>query len=94
MMLSTLEIANARENARSLLEELGLEAYLFELEPGAAHWQLRVDCAGDGHWQSLLIDVDADTLAAAATGGAARQQLLAAWGERLRSCTGIGSGAR
>ena len=33
MSISTLELAEARESAKSILEELQLDAYIYEVEP-------------------------------------------------------------
>ncbi len=86
MTLSMLELATAREIVRSLLDQLRLRAYLFEVEPGAAHWQVRVDCAVNAQWQSALLEVEHHQLMAAEHAGAARETLLAAWRQQLRAC--------
>lgn len=56
MTLSIAELARAREATTELLDELGLDAYLFEVEPRDGQWQLKVDCAiaAEGAWESLL----------------------------------------
>jgi hypothetical protein len=87
MSLSTLELASARAIVRGLLEQLCLQAYLFEVEPGDTHWQIRVDCAANAQWQSLLMAVDRDQLMAAENAGAARATLLAAWHEQPGAST-------
>ncbi|MGD2073674.1 MAG: hypothetical protein PVI91_07850 [Gammaproteobacteria bacterium] len=87
MTVSTLELANARETVRGLLEQLQLEAYLFEVEPGTTEWRIRVDCGVDGQWQSLVLDVAAEELSASRKDGPARAALLSAWGAQLHACT-------
>lgn len=94
MTLSRLELANEHEIVCGLLGQLTLKACPCQVEPGAAHWQARVDCAGDRHWQSLLIEVDDDALLAAAASNRARHSLLPARGERLHACARNGTGAK
>ena len=86
MTLSTLELASAREIVRSLLEQLRLEAYLFEVEPHARNWEIRVDCGINEQWQSVRIEISSEQLAASREDGPARDALLAAWHEQLRAC--------
>jgi hypothetical protein len=43
------------EVAARLLDQLGLEAYLFEVEPGPEEWTLRVECAASDGWRVATI---------------------------------------
>ncbi|MBI3896874.1 MAG: hypothetical protein HY308_01100 [Gammaproteobacteria bacterium] len=82
--LTTLNLAQAKEATGMLLDQLGLPAYLFEVEPcEGAHWQVRVDCAADDGWQSLTIPVDVKRLLDSATNPRARAQMLADWARTL-----------
>lgn len=47
MRLSEKELNEARDTVQTLLEQLGLAAYLFEVEPRTDHWEVRVECAPD-----------------------------------------------
>lgn len=51
MQLSQKELTEARDTVQSLLEQLGLAAYLFEVEPRPDHWEVRVECAPDSDAQ-------------------------------------------
>ena len=93
MTVSTVELANAREIVHELLEQLQLEAYLFEVEPRAPGWKIRVDCGIEGQWQSLILDVDPAQLSASRADSAARAALLDDWGLQLRACTRSGNGS-
>ena len=42
MPLSTMELAEARQAVADLLEQAGLDAYLFEVEPRQTQWELRL----------------------------------------------------
>ena len=86
MPLSTLELANAREIVRSLLEQLRLEAYLFEVEPHEPNWKIRVDCGINEQWQSVALEISSEQLTASREDGPARDALLTAWSEQLGAC--------
>ncbi len=83
MDLSAKNLADARETVGRLLEQLGLTAYLFEVEPYAEQWKVRVECALDSGWQSSLLMVDDNMLRACRTDRVARDYLLDEWRERL-----------
>jgi hypothetical protein len=83
MLLSEKELTRARETVAALLDTLGLPAYLFEVEPRAGRWEVRIECALDSGWQSTTFAVDQALLAAAPTDAAAREALLADWRRRL-----------
>jgi hypothetical protein len=84
MQLSQKELTEARDTVQSLLEQLGLAAYLFEVEPRPDHWEVRVECAPDSGWQSSVLNVDEHWLAACRTDVAARDQLLKEWRKHLQ----------
>ena len=86
MLLSTLELANARETVRSLLDQLQLDAYLFEVEPKDNHWQIQIECGLEDQWQSLVLEMDLEQLKATEDTGQAREELLAVWQQQLRAC--------
>lgn len=83
MDLSAKNLAEARDTVGRLLEQLGLSAYLFEVEPHADQWKVRVECARNSGWQSSLLTVDDNMLRACRTDRVARDYLLDEWRERL-----------
>lgn len=86
MPLSMIELSQAKEAAAALLGELGLEAFLFEIEPHAEHWQLTVECAIENGWQTTTLPVAKALLLASRDDAAARKHLLYEWRERLAPC--------
>ena len=87
MSLSISELARAREATAALLDELGLDAYLFEVESGGDQWSVRIDCALDGEeWQSVTLPAPKETLLVTARDAAARERILEDWRRRLASC--------
>lgn len=86
MPLSSAELIQAREAAAELLEELGLDAYLFEIEPRDGQWELRVECAIEEGWETVVLPVPKALLLTGRDDAAARQQLLTDWRERLAAC--------
>lgn len=86
MPLASMDLIRAREAARQLLEQLGLETYLFELEPGQERWRLLVECeVGDG-WRTTALDVSREELLASAADAAIFTRLLETWRARLDDC--------
>ncbi len=83
MELTARNLAEAKETVGDLLQQLGLTAYLFEVEPYADQWKVRVECALDSGWQSSLLMVDDNMLRACRTDRIARDYLLDEWRERL-----------
>lgn len=87
MEVSTEELRRAKEAAEDLLEEMGLAAYLYEVEPTSGQWMVRVECAvSDGGWQSVELPVDKDQLLSAAGDARIRAALLEDWGGELEDC--------
>lgn len=86
MALPTAGLARAREAASALLDALGLEAYLFAIEPREDAWELKVECAIDEGWQTTTLPVDIDLLLASRTDPDAWVRLAQSWGTRLAAC--------
>lgn len=88
MTLSIVELARARETTAGLLEELGLEAYLFEVEPHDEQWELKVDCAmeADGAWENVTLWVPKEMLLRCQDDASLRQRILAEWHDRFVAC--------
>jgi hypothetical protein len=85
---SMTELAQARETTAELLEELGLESYLFAIEPRDDQWELKVDCVADqqGTWETVVVPVDKTALLACHQNTAERQRVLVEWRMRLADC--------
>jgi len=84
MQLSEKNLSEARDTVQTLLEQLGLSAYLFEVEPRTDHWEVRIECAPNSVWQSSILSVDENWLTACRTDAGARDQLLEEWRKRLQ----------
>lgn len=83
MDLTTKNLAEAKETVGGLLEQLGLTAYLFEVELYADQWKVRVECVLNSGWQSSQLTVDDNMLRACRTDRFARDHLLDEWRGRL-----------
>ena len=86
MKLSIDDLVQAKEATHALLEQLGLATYLFEVEPRDGPWQVRVECAVDGGWQSIVLDVDVQELLKSHTDSGMFEQLLAQWCGHFAAC--------
>jgi hypothetical protein len=62
MSLSTVEYAKARDAVGKMLDELRLEAYLFEVEPVEDQVMIKVECALDGEWEAVQLTFDSDVV--------------------------------
>jgi len=51
-------LIRAREVIGSVLEQLDVDAYLFEVEPREAQWELKVECAIDEGWGSFTLALE------------------------------------
>jgi hypothetical protein len=76
MQFSEKTLVEARETVQALLDQLGLAAYLFEVEPRTDHWEIRIECAPNSGWQSSVLNVDEQTLLACRFDAAARDRML------------------
>jgi hypothetical protein len=83
MNLTGKNLTEAKETVGNLLEQLGLSAYLFEVEPHENFWEVRVECTLDSGWQSSVLNVDDNALRACRTDRIFRDQMLSEWRKRL-----------
>lgn len=87
MTISITELARAREISSGLLDELGLDAYLFEIEPRDGQWQLKVDCAmEEGAWESVTLMLPWEPLLASEDDDSVRLRVLSDLRSRLAAC--------
>jgi hypothetical protein len=69
-----------------ILDELELRAFIFTLEEKERGWELHVECATNGVWQTIALSADPADLLASRHDATVREQLRDAWRERLREC--------
>ncbi len=84
-LLSITELARARERTAALLDELRLEAYLFDIQPGASEeWTIKIECVvnADGAWETASLNVTKEDLLASAD-DTSRGRLLTEWGKQI-----------
>ena len=87
MKQSITELAEIREVIAKLLDELQLEAYLFEIEPsGEEQWQLTVECAIKDGWETVKLKANKDYFLHGADDAVFHQLLIDEWREALSAC--------
>jgi hypothetical protein len=87
MTLSITEMAEIREVVGKLLDQLELDAYLFEVEPNEDQWEIKVECAvGEESWETVKLTAKKDILYHGADDAVMHQVLLDNWGEALSAC--------
>ena len=81
------DLERATEATRQLLDQLLLDAYLFEVEPRDGEWNIKIEFAtSEGAWQVLAIAASSELLLASLQQEDAHRELLTQWSERL--CNG------
>jgi hypothetical protein len=55
MAINSKELIRVREVIESVLEQLDVDAYLFEVEPSGEQWELKVECAIEQGWGSFTV---------------------------------------
>ena len=87
MALSMTELSEIREVVGKLLDQLELDAYLFEVEPKEDQWEIIVECAvGKQSWETVRLSAKKDILFHGADDAVMHKVLLDNWGEALSAC--------
>jgi hypothetical protein len=86
---TTTVVNEARAAIDSLLLELGLDDYVFDVEPRHGGWEVRIDRRTPGGWRAIELRADGDLLVAARRDPGARRRILEAWRIPVarRACT-------
>ena len=88
MTISTIELVKSRETANAILEELRLDAYIFEVEPKDEHCELKVECASeiDGGWAVITLTVPTQKMLTGFDDLPTKHQLFEYWEKKLAVC--------
>jgi hypothetical protein len=87
MTLSITELAQIREVVKNILDQLKLDAYLFEVEPKEDRWEIKVECAvGKESWETVTLTAKKDILFHGGDDAVMHQVLLDNWAEALSAC--------
>lgn len=83
---SESDLARAKAAVGTLLENLGLAAHLYAVEPREGKWAVIVECATGSGWQRVELRAGPELLAAIHGDAEARADLLAKWQAHLDDC--------
>ena len=86
MAMTSSDLIQARLLISDILDELALDAYLFEIEPRNSHWELKVECAVEEGWGSYRLALEERQLHAGFNGETARNTLREQCRQGLKSC--------
>ncbi len=91
MSLSTIDLITARETANTILEDMRLDAYIFEVEPRNENWELTIECACeiDGGWKRITLRVHKKMLLQSFIDEDVKRDLFNYWEKRLVDCKKI-----
>lgn len=84
MTANTIDLIRAREVIGNVLEQLDVDAYLFEVEPKAEQWELKVECAIDEGWGSFTLALENPLIKSEAEQGQLLEQCRTALAECKR----------
>ena len=86
-MSATLEeLATARGVVTKLLDELQLDAYLFEVEPLEGPWEVKIECPVAEGWETFRLMVKKEYLLRGIDETVLHEMLLDDWREALSAC--------
>lgn len=86
MDFSVDELARMRITVTALLDELHLDAYLFDIEPTPGQWEVKVECATDTGWGTFRLTAETDYLLHGRYDAVAHAVLLDNWRDSLSAC--------
>jgi hypothetical protein len=86
MKITTNQLTQARDTLSSLLEEIGLENYVFEVEPKEKQWGVTIECEIDEGWERFELSASEDYITRGKDDAILHQFLLDEWGDALQAC--------
>lgn len=86
MSVSVDELTEARDIVYRLLDELQIEAFLFEVEPYNEEWGIIIECALTEGWERIRLTTTRRDLLASKDDAVLHQKLLGGWREQLAAC--------
>jgi hypothetical protein len=84
--LRSSELIEARLLIGEILDELHIDAYLFEIEPREGHWELKVECAIDEGWGSYRVVLEEALLQQGGKDAATHERLQQQCRQSLNEC--------
>jgi hypothetical protein len=86
MSVSIDELTQARDVVYSILDELQLDAYIFEVEPHNEQWEIIIECAVAEGWERVRLFALREHLLHGVDDAVIHQSLLDNWRESLAAC--------
>ena len=86
MSVSIDELTQARDVVNTILDELELDAYIFEVEPCNAEWEIIIECAVAEGWERFRLSASHKNLLRGVDDAVIHQSLLDDWRGRLTAC--------
>lgn len=80
------ELARAKADVGTLLEDLGLSTHLYAVEARQGRWAAILECATEPGWQRTELQAGPELLAAIGGDAEARAALFTEWRTHLAAC--------
>lgn len=86
MSVSVDELTQARDVVNAIMDELQLDAYIFEVEPRNETWEVIIECAVIEGWERIKLSASREQLLGESEDVVISQSLLSNWREQLSAC--------
>ena len=73
------DMRSARVAVERVLDEIGVDDYVYKVEPKESGWSVHVECAVEDGWKEVDVPVDPDELRASVHDLRIRSRLRKAW---------------
>lgn len=86
MQLSSEDLQRARSTVETILNEIGLETFLFEIEPREGQWEIKLECPIDEGWEIFNLTASDEYLIRGENDAVVHEFLKDEWTETLKNC--------
>lgn len=84
MQITSNQLIQARETVTTLLDEIGLENYMFEIKPQQGRWDINLECNTDQGWECIQLSANEEYIVRGKDDAVLHQFLIDEWSEQLK----------
>jgi hypothetical protein len=87
LTIARADLVRATQAMKKLIDAIGLENYVFEVEPKEGSWQVKLECAtSEGGWQVITLHSPIELLTNSLEDSESRRELTILWSKALSGC--------